>query len=151
MRKLNYQYNIIEEIKKDGKTIYKVEDSIYNIYSASRQSQDDKWLNSFKTKTLAYVEEYRDKGGMDENILRFSRIELEIVKLARDYMGTAREERGDVLKDVPNDLRKWIAKLLKIAIRTEWLEKTHDAAILSLKFGMEPKYSKFPDVDDIVA
>ena len=30
MKKLNYQYSVIEEIEKNGRIIYKVEDSIYN-------------------------------------------------------------------------------------------------------------------------
>ena len=108
----------------------KISGYIYAYYSQKKQAQDEKWVSAYTTKLKA-------KGIKD--------LEKQIVVITGRFFDG--ESLKDILKDVPDEQKKYFEKLVKVAIRTEWAERCIIEGKLAIKENREPVYPDFPKIE----
>ena len=102
-------------------------DFIYSKYSQEKQNQDEKFVSAYTTKLKA---------------LDVEKLELKIVQMATSFF------KGDsltiILKDIPDEQKKYFEKLVKAGVRMEWLENCIAEGNLAISEDREAVYSIFP-------
>jgi hypothetical protein len=116
--------NLLKQ-KKESIGIY-----IYAYYPAKKQAQDNGWKDNFRTKLVA--------GGVAD-------IDTQIVTLATSFLkGKTLDE---VLKGVDSKVKPMFEKLVKIAVKSEWMLDCINAGKTVIKNNVEADYPVFPKFD----
>lgn len=121
--KINIKMEELKEIAKGIKDEGILKNHIYSKYPLEKQTQDEKWVSAYSTKLKA---------------LEVKDLELNIVRMAEDiYAGKTLEE---VLKDIPQEQKKMYEKLVKVAVRTQWMEDCIDEGQLAMSENREANF-----------
>jgi len=122
-----------ERKKRESSDILKlkyhaIEEHIYNFYSQTKQSQDEKFVSSYTTKLKA---------------IGVTTLEKKIVSMVGSFLaGSTLEE---CLSTVTNeDQKPFFEKLLKVGVRTEWCELCIKEGSLAITQEREAEYMAFP-------
>ncbi|WP_108062715.1 hypothetical protein [Poseidonibacter lekithochrous] len=104
-----------------------MENHIYTYYSQRKQAQDEKWVSSYTTKLKA---------------ANFEKLELVVVEMTTSFYDGVSFE--DILIGIPVEQKMMVEKLVKVGIRTEWIENCIKEGELAITENREPNYPKFP-------
>lgn len=115
-------------ILKSKKTT--IENFVYSKYTATKQSQDEKWVSNYTTKLKAQSVE---------------NLELQVVQMITSfYQG---KTLAEALAPVTVEEQKpYFEKLVKVGIRTEWMENCIKEGNLAILENREPVYPEFPQI-----
>jgi hypothetical protein len=107
-----------------------IENYIYSNYPAKEQAQDNGWKENFRTKLVA--------GGVAD-------IDTQIVTLAASFLKG--KKLNLVLKGVDSKVKPMFEKLVKIAVKSEWMLDCINAGKTAIKNNEEADYPVFPKFD----
>ena len=131
MENLNIELeNVSVEELKERETVVKrnsIESHIYMYYPAKKQSQDEKWVSTYTAKLKA--------SGV-------TNLEEQIVSMASRFFDG--EGLEDIIKDIPDDQKKYYKKLIKVAIRTEWAERCIMEGMKAIEEDRSINFPKYP-------
>lgn len=103
---------------------------IYEFYPSEKQQQDEKRVSSYTTKLKAQ--------GVEN-------LELKVVGMITSfYQGSNLE---DILSSVEDAQKPYFEKLVKVGIRTEWMEICINEGQTAIAEDREPNYPKFPTIN----
>lgn len=123
INEIEEKMNELDVLKKEETKLLKIQNHIYSKYPLEKQTQDEKWVSSYSTKLKA---------------LEVKDLELTIVRMAEDmYAGKTLEE---VLQNVPQEQKKMYEKLVKVAVRTQWMEDCIEEGRLAMEQNREPNF-----------
>ena len=108
--------------KKESISIY-----IYAYYPAEKQQQDNGWKENFRAKLIA--------GGVAD-------IDTQIVTLAASFLKG--KKLNLVLKGVDSKVKPMFEKLVKIAVKSEWMLDCINAGKTAIKNDVEADFPVFP-------
>jgi len=108
-----------------------IETFVYSKYTAVKQSQDEKWVSNYTTKLKAQSVE---------------NLELQVVQMITSfYQG---KTLAEALAPVTDEEQKpYFEKLVKVGIRTEWMENCIKEGNLAISENREPVYPEFPQIN----
>lgn len=110
-----------------------IEDFIYSKYSHKKQSQDEKWLTSYTAKLKARLKGFKVIENLEEDI---------VARVVRFLSG---EKLDVIVSDIKNERqKKYVLKLVKIGIRTQWAEDCIDIATEAILESKEAVFPPFP-------
>jgi hypothetical protein len=104
-----------------------IENYIYSNYPAKEQAQDNGWKENFRTKLVA--------GGVAD-------IDTQIVTLAASFLKG--KKLNLVLKGVDSKVKPMFEKLVKIAVKSEWMLDCINAGKTAIKNNVEADFPVFP-------
>ena len=104
-----------------------IENYIYSKYPAKQQAQDNGWKDNFRTKLVA--------GGVAD-------IDTQIVTLAASFLKGKKLDK--VLKGVDSKVKPMFEKLVKIAVKSEWMLDCINAGKTAIKNNVEADFPVFP-------
>lgn len=108
----------------------KLQEYIYTKYTKTKQQQDEKWVSSYTTKLKAQ--------GVEN-------LELKVVGMITSfYQGSNLEE---TLSSVEEAQKPYFEKLVKVGIRTEWMENCIKEGTTAIEENREANYPVFPKID----
>ena len=118
-----------EELERDKlrQKSRNIENHIYSNYPAKQQAQDSSWKDNFRTKLIA--------GGVAD-------IDTQIVTLAASFLKGKKLDK--VLKDVDSKVKPMFKKLVKIAVKSEWMLDCINAGKTAIKNNVEVDFPVFP-------
>jgi hypothetical protein len=107
-----------------------IENYIYSQYPAKQQAQDNGWKDNFRTKLVA--------GGVAD-------LDKQVVDFATSFLKGKKLDL--VLKGVDSKVKPMYKKLVKIAVKSEWMLDCINAGRTAIKNNEEADYPVFPKFD----
>jgi len=108
-----------------------IENYIYSIYPAIKQSQDNGWVQNFTTKLNA--------GGVTS-------LDKQIVEFAISFLKDGKK-LSEILVDVVDAIKPMYEKLVKVAVKNEWAYLVILEGKKAIAENREPVYPEFPKFD----
>lgn len=120
---------VMEETVKKQK-VERMSMHVYAYYQRDKQQQDEKWVSSYTTKLKAQ--------GVED-------LELKVVGMITSfYQGSNLEE---ILSSVEDEQKPYFEKLVKVGVRTEWMENCIKEGTSAIAEKREANYPVFPKID----
>ena len=141
----DYDFEIIFD---DGEEFLHIEDYVYSFYPEKQQSQDGVWEKSFSTKLKA--------AGVEnlESVIVGSIAQLSNKTIAAVATSIVAGLGDAVLANIQGNTKtarknyatQMLAKLIKIAIKTEWAESCIIEGKTAIAKNREPVFPPFPEL-----
>lgn len=135
-----------EKLEKIKQAKANVSKTIYQHYTKIKQAQDGKWWSSSTTKFTAW--------GVDiEKLVYLAGVEYfkgeKLDTLVKKFVDSLTEEVKSNIKNYEEnaDISRMFRKLLKIAIKTEWADRSIGILINNIKNNTNVSLSDFPTFD----
>ena len=119
-----------------------IENHIYSKYPAKEQAQDNGWKDNYRTKLIA-KQQAKDSSWKDNFRTKpVADIDTQIVTLAASFLKGKKLDK--VLKDVDSKVKPMFEKLVKIAVKSEWMLDCINAGKTAIKNNVEVDFPVFP-------